>query len=98
MRVQFLDMEVATLGGFCFLAGPTDSIKPFLGAVGPIIVDDIKATKAELEKVGAEITRAITEGPTGWNIFSRSPDGVVIEWVEWKPEIWKQVNAASKSR
>ncbi len=65
MRVQFKDMEVATLGGFCFLAGPADSIKPFLGAVGPVIVDDIKATQVDLEKTGAQITQPITEGPTG---------------------------------
>lgn len=96
LRVRFKDMEVSTLGEFCFLAGPAESIKPFLGAVGPVIVDDLEATQAALEKDGAQITQPITPGPTGRNLFSRSPDGVVIEWVQWKPEIWEQVKNASE--
>ncbi len=92
-RVPFQDMEVVTIGDFCIVTGPADSMKPFLGAVGPVIVDDLKQTQAALEKAGAEIIVPITEGPTGANIFSRNSDGVVIEWVQWKPEIWERVKA-----
>ncbi|MHC5897330.1 alpha/beta fold hydrolase [Nostoc sp.] len=96
-RVPFRDMEVVTIGDFCILAGPADSIKPFLGAVGPVIVDDLAQTQAALEKAGAEIIAPITEGPTGWNIFSRNPDGIVIEWVQWRPDIWERVKNASNN-
>lgn len=95
MRFQFKDMEVATLGDFCFLAGPRESIKPLLGAVGPVIVDDLEETQVQLEGAGVEITQPITEAPTGRNLFSRDANGVLIEWVQWTPAIWEQVNRAS---
>ncbi len=95
LRMKFLDMEVATHGDFCFLARPAESIKPYLGAVGPIIVDNLASTQIELERDGAEIVVPRTEVMTGWNLFTRNPDGVVIEWVEWYPHIWEQVKLAS---
>jgi hypothetical protein len=95
LRVPFLDMEVLTIGDFCIVAGPAESIKPFLGAVGPAIVDDIEATRATLVAAGAEIVQPIQDAPTGPNMFSRTSDGVVMEWVQWRPDVWEQVNAAS---
>jgi hypothetical protein len=97
LRVQFRDMEVLTIGDFCILTGPADSMRPFLGAVGPAIVDDLAETQAVLEEIGAEIISPITAGPTGWNLFSRTPDGVTIEWVQWRPDVWEQVKAASSA-
>jgi hypothetical protein len=97
LRFLFRDMEVITIGDFCILAGPTDSIKPFLGAVEPIIVDDLEETQTVLKEVDAKITAPITEVPTGWNLFSRTSDGVVIEWVQWRPDIWEHVNAGSST-
>lgn len=94
LRVKFQDMEVATLGDFCFLAGPKESMKPFLGIIGPVIVDDLETTQSQLERSGAEITQPITEAPTGWSLFSRDSQGVVIEWVRWSQDVWDQVNAA----
>ncbi len=94
LRVAFLDMEVVTIGGFCIITGPAESIRPFLRAVGPAIVDDIKSTRATLLAAGAEIVQPIQDAPTGPNMFSRTSDGVVIEWVQWRPDVWEQVNAA----
>ncbi len=96
LRFPFLDMEVLTLGDFCILAGPSASIKPYLGAVGPIIVDNLQATKAMLEAAGAEIVSPFQEVATGFNLFSRNAGGVVMEWVQWTPEIWDRVNTASR--
>lgn len=95
LRIQFQDMEVLTIGDFSILAGPTESIKPFLGTVGPVIVDDLEQTQTILQQGGAEIVTPITEAPTAWSLFTRNPDGVVIEWVQWRPDIWEQVRAAS---
>ncbi len=36
----------------------------------------LEETQTALKKAGAEIIAPITEGPTGWNIFSRNPDDV----------------------
>lgn len=95
LRFPFRDMEVLTIGDFCILAGPADSIKPFLGAVGPVIVDDLEQTQVALKKAGAEIIAPIIEVPTGRNLFSRNPDGVTIEWVQWRIDIWERIKAAS---
>jgi hypothetical protein len=79
LRFPFQDMEVLTIGDFCILAGPADSIKPFLGAVEPMIVDNLEDRQAVLIETGAKIISPITEVLTGWNLFSCTPDGVVIE-------------------
>jgi predicted enzyme related to lactoylglutathione lyase len=60
-----------------------------------VIVDDLEQTQTILKQGGAEIVTPITEAPTGWSLFTRNPDGVVIEWVQWRPDIWEQVRAAS---
>ena len=95
LREPFQDMEVLTIGDFCVVAGPAESIKPFLGAVGPVIVDDLATTKVVIEGCGAEIVSPITEVMTGHNMFARTQDGVVTEYVQWRPEIWKKVRTAS---
>lgn len=58
------DMEVLTIGDFSILARPTESIKPFLGTVEPVIVDDLEQTQTILKQGGAEIVTPITEAPT----------------------------------
>jgi len=95
LRVRFLDMEVLTIGDFCIVSGPAESIKPFIGAVDPAIVDDIEATRDMLIATGADIIQPIQDAPTGPNMFSRTSDGVVLEWVQWRPDVWEQLNAAS---
>ena len=97
LRVAFQDLEVLTIGGFCIVSGPAESIKPFIGAVGPAIVDDIEATRETLIAAGADIIQPIRDAPTGPHMFSRTSDGVVMEWVQWRSDVWKQVNAASAS-
>ena len=97
LRISFLDMEVLTIGDFCILSGPAESIAPFLGAVGPAIVDDIAATRDTLLTAGAEIIQFDKDSPTGPNMFSRTSDGVVTEWVQWRPDVWERVNAASSA-
>ena len=94
LRVPFRDMEVLTLGEFCILSGPAASLQPFLGAVGPVIVDDLVATEAAIQAAGAQILSPITEVMTGQNLFSKDSSGVVIEYVQWTPAIWHQIRTA----
>jgi hypothetical protein len=95
IREPFQDMEVLTIGGFCVVARPAESMRPFIGAVGPVVVDDIAATKAAVEGCGVEIISPITDVMTGRNMFSRTRDGVVIEYVQWPASVWEPVLAAS---
>jgi len=48
-----------------------------------------------IEACGAEIISPITDVMTGQNMFSRTPDGVVIEYVQWTEDVWKKVRSAS---
>lgn len=57
-----LTWKVPTLADFCFLIGLKNSMKPYLGVVGPVVVDDVKETQAELEKAGAVSTAPIRPG------------------------------------
>jgi hypothetical protein len=95
IRVAFLDMEVLTIGGFCIVSVPAESIQPFLGAVGPAIVEDIEATRDAHVAAGAAIVQPIQDAPTGPNMFSRTSDVVVIEWFQWRADVWEQLNVAS---
>jgi hypothetical protein len=88
-------VELVAIGDFLIIAGPKDSIKSFRDVLGPVIVDDLEATQTMLEQSGAEIYSPIREVSTGRLLFSRTLDGVVIEWLEWRSDIWKQVKAAS---
>ena len=95
IREPFQDMEILTLGDFCIVAGPAKSMEPFIGAVGPVVVDDIAATKAILEACDAEIISPITQVMTGHNMFAKTRDGVVIEYVQWTADVWEKVRSAS---
>gem|GEM_PF-6270060 len=57
-------------------------------------MDDLDATQTLLEQGGAEIIAPSRDVSTGRLVFSRHPDGVVIEWLEWRSDIWEQVKAA----
>ena len=95
LREPFRDMEVLTIGDFCVVAGSAESIKPFIGAVGPVVVDDLAGTQLVIEGCGAEIVSPITDVMTGQNMFARTRDGVVTEYVQWTPAVWQKVLNAS---
>jgi len=97
LRIPLPDIgvELVAIGDFFIIAGSTDAIAPFRNVLGPVIVDDLEETQALLEQSGAEIIAPISNISTGRLLFSRNPDGVVIEWLEWMFDIWEQVKAAS---
>jgi hypothetical protein len=92
VRLEFGDLVVVLIGDFCLIAGPTDSISPLFGRVGPVIVDDLVATRTALLQAGAEISMPITAQVTGQNMYSRNADGLLIEWLQFKPELWKRIS------
>jgi hypothetical protein len=97
LRIPLPDVgvEIVAIGDFFIIAGAAEAIASFRNVLGPVIVDDLEETQALLEQSGAEITAPISKVSTGRLLFSRNPDGVVIEWLEWRSDIWQQVKAAS---
>ena len=96
LREPFRDMEILTIGDFCIVADPVESSNLFSVQSGRDR-DDLAATKLAVEACGAAIVSPITEVMTGQNMFARTRDGVVTEYVEWTPAIWKKARAASSS-
>lgn len=90
-----IEVELVAIGDFFIIAGSADKVASFRGVLGPVIVDDLEKTQAILEKSGAEIHSPIQDVSTGRLLFSRHPDGVVIEWLQWRSDIWERVKAAS---
>ena len=50
----------------------------------------IDETRALLVEAGAEIVRDIAPVPTGRMMYARHPDGAVVEYVQWTPELVEQ--------
>jgi len=92
-----IGVELVAIGDFFIIAGSTDAIAPFRNVLGPVIVDDLETTQAMLEKGGAESTTPISKVSTGRLLFSHHLGGIVIEWLEWRTDVWEQVKAASAS-
>lgn len=87
-------IELVPIGDFFIIAGPAEALKPFVGVLGPVIVDDLDATEAHLQENGVTI-KGKHDVPTGRLLFAEHPGGVMIEWLEWRPEVWQQVKSAS---
>jgi hypothetical protein len=62
---------------------------------GSAIVGEIAATKATVEACGAEIISPITKVMTGQNMFSKTRDGVVIEYMQFAAALWDKVQAVN---
>jgi len=86
-RLPEMGIEVSGLADFCVVAGSKEKLDPLRGSQGPLIVDDLAATEKFLIGAGAVITKPNQANVTGRNLFARHPDGSVLEYVEWKPEL-----------
>ena len=86
-RLPEMGIEVSGLADFCVVAGSKEKLDPLRGSQGPLIVDDLAATEKFLVGAGAVITKPNQATVTGRNLFARHPDGSVLEYVEWKPEL-----------
>jgi len=83
LRMAFRDWDAIAIGDVLIVGGSDDSLQPLLGTHGPLIVDDLEATKALLESAGAEITQPIESGPTGTFLYARHADGSIVEYAQW---------------
>lgn len=90
LRFRFDPWELIGIGDVLIVGGTDDALAPIRGSLGPWIVTDIDETRALLVEAGAEIVRDIAPVPTGRMMYARHPDGAVVEYVQWTPELVEQ--------
>ncbi|MEV4422874.1 hypothetical protein AB0L40_23275 [Patulibacter sp. NPDC049589] len=52
-----------------------------------MVVSDLAALEATVVAAGAEIVAPVATSETGSFLYARHPDGSLVEYVEWKPEL-----------
>ncbi len=87
LRVRFRRFDVAFIDGFCVLSGPQEAMDRYRGTVGPLIVDDLDATREAVLRRGAELTLPPFDGPAGRVFLARHPDGLEYEYIQLSPEL-----------
>jgi hypothetical protein len=90
-KLPAMGIEVSGLADFCVVAGSQEKLDPLRATQGPLIVDDLAATEKFLVGAGAVITQPNQATVTGRNLFARHPDGSVLEYVEWQPELRRRI-------
>lgn len=83
-------LELATVGRVLVVAGDARVLEPYRATVATLIVDDLDACRALLDRTGAEIVRGPQAVPTGRNLTARLAGGVQIEYVEWDEAQWER--------
>lgn len=96
LRFRFDPWELVGIGDVLVVAGTEEALAPVRGSLGPWIVTDIDETRRLLIKAGAEITRDIAPVPTGRMMYARHPDGAVVEYVQWTPELVERIIEAPR--
>ncbi|MFD4369933.1 VOC family protein [Rhodococcus sp. NPDC058521] len=56
-------------------------------AAGPVIVDDLAATTAQLVALGSDIVVPQTHSETGTFTYLRHHDGSIVEYLQWTPQL-----------
>lgn len=54
-------------------------------------MDDLDATVLGLSEAGAVLTQAPRPSRTGVFAYLRHPDGALVEYVQWKPELLARI-------
>lgn len=84
-------IEIAALGNFCVIAAPLEKHGALREIVGPVVVDDLDQTRTDLLERGAVLVRDRFDAPTGWVLYARTSDGVVIEWLQFSAEFLQKI-------
>ncbi|MET7640877.1 VOC family protein [Streptomyces sp. NPDC005438] len=98
LRFAFQGVDLAAVGDFLVIAGPAEERAQYAHASATVVVDDLDALRATLEDAGAVLTTPLTEGGTGRFLYARHPDGSGVEYVEWAPELVREVLGAGEHR
>ncbi|WP_375419263.1 VOC family protein [uncultured Hymenobacter sp.] len=91
VRFTYGEWEIVGIGDILLVAGTDEALAPIRGSYGPLIVDDLAATQLQLEQAGAVIVQPAAVGPTGTLLYARHPDGSTVEYLQFTPELVKQI-------
>lgn len=94
LRFAFDEIELAAVGDFLVIAGPAEERARYAHATATVIVSDLDQVRVALDEAGAEITTEETTSATGRFLYARHQGGVEAEYVEWRPEVRRQVLGA----
>ena len=87
LSFEYGDWKLVAIGDTLIVAGTNEALAPIRGSYGPWIVEDIEQSRARLIETGAEIIQEIANVPTGKMMYARHSDGIVVEYVQWAPEL-----------
>lgn len=82
-----IGLELALIGTILIIAGSEEALKPYRETKATFIVSSIDGFKKILLENGSVIIRDIKQVPTGKNMTVRHPDGIIIEYVEFKNQM-----------
>ncbi|MFC9235320.1 VOC family protein [Streptomyces decoyicus] len=91
LRLAFHSVELAAIGDFLVIAGPAEERAKYAHASATVVVEDLDALALTLKTADAIVTTPTTTGPTGRFLYARHADGAEVEYVEWTPEVIRQV-------
>ncbi|MCC8036025.1 MAG: VOC family protein [Rikenellaceae bacterium] len=78
------ELEIAQVGNILLITGTDEALAPFRETVATFIVTDIEYYRKVMLLGGSTVVRDIKDVPTGRNMTLLHPDGIVIEYVEYK--------------
>ncbi|MEV8372913.1 VOC family protein [Kribbella sp. NPDC056861] len=78
-RFTYKELEVAAVGTFLLLSGPTEN---YVSQHATLVVDSLDPVLEALEAAGAELLEAPNVVPNGTRIVARHPDGSVFEYMQ----------------
>ena len=91
IRFTLGEWEIVALGDLLLVGGTTEALAPIRNSYGPLVVDDLNTTQQQLIQAGAVITQPISTTPMGTMLYAQHPDGTVMEYVQWTPDLVKQI-------
>ena len=94
LRFGFEAAELAAVGDILLIAGTPEATDGYRDTIGPLIVDDLPETLAFLREHGATVELEPIEVPTGTMAYVRHADGTRVEYLQFTPELEKQVITA----
>ena len=98
LRLAFESVELAAIGDFLVIAGPAEERERYAHASATVVVSDLDAVLADLDRAGAVVTVPPTTGPTGRFAYARHADGIAVEYVQWTPELVAAHTGRSRAR
>lgn len=84
LRFEYLDLELASIGGFLLIAGTQAALAPFRGTHATAIVAELAPVLTAVEESGGELLDGPNVVPTGRNLTVRHAGGAVVEYVEFR--------------